>query len=192
MKTYRSTRRTTLDRLRRSRILAHTALFASLLSTVGSSIPRSALAQTATPIVATNPGNPGASPGPANAGLQEGETDLGTPETGPAAAAGSLASGSVDPSTGAFTASIPFVLPQARGAVQPSLALTYSSSGVTGVGGVGWSLNRPSNGTTSREHRSTGTTPMPAPRSSPSTHSPAPRFRIASLSVARPSCPSVT
>ena len=50
----------------------------------------------------------------------------------------------MDPSTGALSASVPFLLPAARGAVQPSLALVFSSSAGRGVGGEGWSLNLPS------------------------------------------------
>jgi hypothetical protein len=70
--------------------------------------------------------------------MQMGQTDLGAPETGPSAV------GSVDPSTGAFGTSIPFALPTARGSVQPTLSLDYSSSGPRGEGGIGWSLSLPS------------------------------------------------
>src|SRR5205823_3638137 len=43
-------------------------------------------------------------------------------------------------STGIATFSIPIALPPARGAAQPSLALSYSSSGGAGVAGIGWSI----------------------------------------------------
>jgi hypothetical protein len=45
--------------------------------------------------------------------------------------------------TGAFTYSIPFDLPQARGLSQPKLALTYTSGGADGEGGLGWNLSLP-------------------------------------------------
>ncbi len=43
-------------------------------------------------------------------------------------------------STGLATYSVPIGLPKARGAVQPSLLLSYSSSGGPGVAGVGWNV----------------------------------------------------
>ncbi len=139
--------RTSLERLRRSRTLACTTLLTTLLSLLAPLLPRTALAQSQSGGVVngtTNPGNPGPTLGAANAGSQMGQTDLSVPEAGPASASASLATGSVDPATGAFSASIPFVLPPARGAVQPQLALTYSSAGgVGGVGGAGWSLSLP-------------------------------------------------
>ncbi len=134
----RSATPTTLSRFRRSRTLASTTLLTTLLSTFGPLIPRTASAQSAVP---ANPGNAGVPLGTGNAALQEGQTDLGIPETGASAAL--QTNWSVDPSTGAFTASIPFTLPTARGAVQPSLALSYSSSTGHNVGGIGWSLNLP-------------------------------------------------
>ena len=142
--TRRSAQRTLLDRFRRSRSVASVTLITTLFSIVGPLVPKTAFAQSTPGSV--NPGNnPSPSLGASNTGVQAGQTDLGIPEAGPVAASGALATGSVDPSTGAFTASIPFVLPQARGAVQPSLALVYSSSaGIGGVGGTGWSLNTPS------------------------------------------------
>lgn len=42
--------------------------------------------------------------------------------------------------TGVGTFGVPFALPSARGAVQPSLSLAYSSAGGFGVAGLGWSL----------------------------------------------------
>ncbi|MBI2389823.1 MAG: hypothetical protein HYV09_09545 [Deltaproteobacteria bacterium] len=46
-------------------------------------------------------------------------------------------------STGIATFSIPFALPSARGGAQPSLSLSYSSSGGHGVAGVGWEIGAP-------------------------------------------------
>jgi RHS repeat-associated protein len=42
--------------------------------------------------------------------------------------------------TGVATFNVPFAFPEARGAVQPSLNLVYSSSGGFGDAGVGWAL----------------------------------------------------
>jgi YD repeat-containing protein len=49
-----------------------------------------------------------------------------------------------DLSTGAAHAHFTFDLPPARGEVQPSLGLTYSSDRSTGLAGVGWTLDLPS------------------------------------------------
>jgi hypothetical protein len=46
-------------------------------------------------------------------------------------------------STGVATFSVPFALPHARGAVQPSLSLSYSSSSGHGLAGVGWDVGVP-------------------------------------------------
>ncbi|MBI3202989.1 MAG: hypothetical protein HYZ29_15730, partial [Myxococcales bacterium] len=46
-------------------------------------------------------------------------------------------------STGIATFSVPFALPSARGAAQPSLGLSYSSSAGFGAAGVGWDLPVP-------------------------------------------------
>ena len=46
-------------------------------------------------------------------------------------------------STGIGTFGVPFALPTARGAAQPSLALSYSSSGAHGLAGVGWDMSVP-------------------------------------------------
>ncbi len=46
-------------------------------------------------------------------------------------------------STGIATFSVPFALPAARGGAQPSLGLSYSSSGGNGVAGQGWSVGVP-------------------------------------------------
>jgi YD repeat-containing protein len=51
---------------------------------------------------------------------------------------------SVDLSTGAAEATLPFLLPKARGNAQPSLALRYNSSAGLGFAGVGWTLEMPS------------------------------------------------
>ena len=46
-------------------------------------------------------------------------------------------------STGVATFTVPFALPAARGAAQPSLQLSYSSSGGQGVAGIGWTVGVP-------------------------------------------------
>ncbi|MCC6903010.1 MAG: hypothetical protein IT377_28835, partial [Polyangiaceae bacterium] len=46
-------------------------------------------------------------------------------------------------STGIATFSVPIALPAARGGAQPSLGLSYSSSGGAGVVGMGWSIGVP-------------------------------------------------
>lgn len=46
-------------------------------------------------------------------------------------------------STGIATFSVPFALPPARGAAQPSLGLSYSSSGGHGLAGLGWDMGVP-------------------------------------------------
>lgn len=46
-------------------------------------------------------------------------------------------------STGIATFSVPFALPPARGAAQPSLGLSYSSSSGHGLAGMGWELGAP-------------------------------------------------
>ena len=46
-------------------------------------------------------------------------------------------------STGIAFYQVPFALPAARGAVQPSLGLSYSSSGGQGMAGVGWGIGVP-------------------------------------------------
>lgn len=46
-------------------------------------------------------------------------------------------------STGIATFSVPIALPAARGGAQPSLGLSYSSSGGYGVAGVGWQIGVP-------------------------------------------------
>ncbi|MGE3672539.1 MAG: SpvB/TcaC N-terminal domain-containing protein, partial [Polyangiaceae bacterium] len=50
---------------------------------------------------------------------------------------------SASQSTGQLSYSVPFVLPEARGASQPSLGLSYSSAGGFGLAGVGWSVGAP-------------------------------------------------
>lgn len=61
------------------------------------------------------------------------------PSTGGEASSGALAS--VDPTGGSLSASYPFDLPTARGDVQPSLGLSYSSSAGLREAGSGWGLN---------------------------------------------------
>jgi hypothetical protein len=56
----------------------------------------------------------------------------------------SAGSAQVVPATGAMTYTVPFDLPAARGAAQPSLSLRYASGAATGEAGVGWSLDLPS------------------------------------------------
>ncbi|MFI5296980.1 MAG: SpvB/TcaC N-terminal domain-containing protein [Polyangiales bacterium] len=46
-------------------------------------------------------------------------------------------------STGVGSFSVPLSLPDARGGIDPSLGLTYSSSGSHGVAGVGWEIGVP-------------------------------------------------
>ena len=123
-------RATRLDRLRRSRVVALVSLFTLLASC----FPSAAFAQ------ATGAPPP---PSPAPANIQEGMTDLGVAETAPSAESGALARANVDPATGTLHASIPFELPHARGGIQPTLSLDYSSAGGYGVGGHGWSLSLP-------------------------------------------------
>jgi RHS repeat-associated protein len=50
---------------------------------------------------------------------------------------------SAELSTGIATYSVPFELITARGAVQPQLGLSYSSSGGHGIAGVGWGVGAP-------------------------------------------------
>ncbi|MFW5740487.1 MAG: SpvB/TcaC N-terminal domain-containing protein, partial [Myxococcota bacterium] len=50
---------------------------------------------------------------------------------------------SAQPSTGIATFSIPIGMPKARGGVQPSLSLVYSSAGGNGVAGAGWDIGVP-------------------------------------------------
>ncbi|MCW5833510.1 MAG: VCBS repeat-containing protein [Labilithrix sp.] len=50
---------------------------------------------------------------------------------------------SAELSTGILSYQVPFELPVARGAAQPSLGLTYSSAGGHGVAGVGWGAGAP-------------------------------------------------
>jgi Salmonella virulence plasmid 65kDa B protein len=47
-------------------------------------------------------------------------------------------------STGIATFNVPIALPAARGQVQPSLSLSYSSARGHGVAGLGWSIGAPS------------------------------------------------
>ena len=67
---------------------------------------------------------------------------IATPK-GPGTIQGMGESFSAQPSTGIATFSVPFALPKARGAAQPSLSLGYSSSSGSGVAGVGWDVSVP-------------------------------------------------
>ncbi|MBI5535278.1 MAG: VCBS repeat-containing protein [Deltaproteobacteria bacterium] len=62
---------------------------------------------------------------------------------GPGTIQGMGESFSAQPSTGIATFSVPFALPKARGAAQPSLSLGYSSSSGNGVAGIGWDVSVP-------------------------------------------------
>ncbi len=55
----------------------------------------------------------------------------------------SAGNASADSLSGAMVYSYPFHLPVARGSVQPSLGLTYSSASRDGDAGFGWSLGLP-------------------------------------------------
>lgn len=55
--------------------------------------------------------------------------------------AGRTLHGEPDTKTGAMSYAYGFELPAARGLVEPSLALTYSSSSMDGEAGYGWSLS---------------------------------------------------
>lgn len=70
-----------------------------------------------------------------------GPTSLGGP---PAPSGTPQALATVSLSTGSAQTSYPFQLVPARGAVQPSLGLTYDSSRGVGFAGMGWTLNVPS------------------------------------------------
>ena len=80
---------------------------------------------------------------PARAQSVAGEAG-GIPESGSLSLAGALASAALDPSTGVFTATLPFEMPPARGGAQPGLALTYNSAAGIRQAGVGWGLDLPS------------------------------------------------
>jgi len=60
--------------------------------------------------------------------------------SGPATVGGSGDGFSAESSTGTGSLSVPLELQPARGDVQPTLSLSYSTSGGAGVAGVGWSL----------------------------------------------------
>ncbi len=139
---------TILNRFRHSRALA-LLTFVTLVTPL---VPVSAFAQTAT--------NPPSAPPFA----QGGSAAAAPSEAGPAGVA-TLAAASVDPQTGVFHASIPFELPTARGAIQPTLSLNYSSVGGVGEGGLGWSLSLPS----IERHNPSG---LPRPLNDPAAYSP--------------------
>jgi len=99
--------------------------FLTLLAILATQVPRWASAQDDTSIFTGGP-------------LLAGAT-AGTPEGGSLAIAGALAS--ADPSTGIAHSSYSFRLETARGRVQPSLGLTYSSADGQREAGIGWGLN---------------------------------------------------
>ncbi len=76
--------------------------------------------------------------------VQEGQTGLGSSSVPGSTVPLGLAQASVEPATGTLNTTISFQLLQARGSVQPALALTYSSANGIGYGGYGWTLNLPS------------------------------------------------
>ncbi|WP_394834944.1 hypothetical protein LVJ94_51440 [Pendulispora rubella] len=67
-----------------------------------------------------------------------------TLDTGEGSGIGNVGRAGVESSTGVAHASVPFLLPKARGEVQPQLGLYYSSTGGAGIGGLGWSMSIPS------------------------------------------------
>ncbi len=117
---------TTLSRTARTKFVSLVTLAAFLAPM----IPRPSLADTAP--VATA------------AGTVEGQTGLGSDESGGASLGGALAAASIQPSTGLLQSSYDFAIPKARGDVQPKLSLTYSSAGGLGFAGQGWDLAIPS------------------------------------------------
>ena len=66
------------------------------------------------------------------------------PEGGAGIFAEGSAKASVDPATGILRTAIPFQLPAARGQLQPSLGLSYSSGLANLEAGTGWGLGLPS------------------------------------------------
>jgi Salmonella virulence plasmid 65kDa B protein len=132
---------TLLDRLRRS----FAVRLVTFVTFASASMPLSALAapKVPTPRPADVPPE-GAGDGSALSNGTPGLGSLGVPESGGQAAAGALDLASVEPSTGVAHASIPFRLETARGKVQPSLSLQYSSASGQREGGLGWSLALPS------------------------------------------------
>jgi hypothetical protein len=72
-----------------------------------------------------------------------GDVSASVPEAGAQTSAGALAGATVEPSSGVLRSSLPFGLPAARGTVQPTLALTYSSSAGVREAGLGWGLALP-------------------------------------------------
>jgi hypothetical protein len=82
---------------------------------------------------------------PTPAGPSSGyDASLDVPETGSAVSDGAQQPVSVNPATGTATVAVSFEIPRARGAAQPHLGLTYSSSAGKGLGGYGWSFAVPS------------------------------------------------
>jgi RHS repeat-associated protein len=85
-----------------------------------------------------SPGGPARPPGGAPIGGQT----IALP-SGPGSVSGLGESFAADPSTGVGTLSIPVPLLPARGGMQPSLSVSYSSTSGSGVVGLGWSTGAP-------------------------------------------------
>ena len=90
------------------------------------------------------PANAGNSSATAPLPLPDGTGGPSTLATGPAPANSTEGLATVDLATGAAQTSFKFDMPVARGAAQPSLGLTYSSSHSVGFAGVGWTISLPS------------------------------------------------
>jgi hypothetical protein len=117
---------TLLDRFRRSPLLATIMTLCMLVPM----LPRPAHADASPP-----------SPTPVTSDAIQGPSGAAGAHGG---AGSSVAGAHVDGSTGALKASFAIELPAARGAIQPQLALSYSSArDAIGVGGPGWSLSLP-------------------------------------------------
>jgi hypothetical protein len=129
-----------LDRLRRS----FAVRLVTFVTFASASMPLSALASPKTPEPRPADVPEGGGDGSATGIGMPGLGSLGVPESGGQQAAGALDLASVEPATGVAHASIPFRLETARGKVQPTLSLQYSSASGQREGGIGWSLPLPS------------------------------------------------
>ena len=78
--------------------------------------------------------------GPAKSGVTSQSISV---PTGAGSIKGMDESFSAQLSTGIATFNVPFALPSARGRAQPTLALSYASSGGFGLAGVGWNVGVP-------------------------------------------------
>jgi hypothetical protein len=76
-------------------------------------------------------------------GVMNDATGLGISPTGGPAVNANVALASVDAVTGAGVATLPILLPAARGTAQPSLALQYNSQRGIREAGIGWSFEMP-------------------------------------------------